>query len=221
MNQNGFFGSRSSSQSMMINLLILHAVIYLFQSLLAPRLGLPLVGGQIPWVDYHLGLHALGDPDFRLYQLVTYMFLHANFEHLFFNMFTLWMFGRVLEYDLGRRRFLIFYLVCGIGAGLCNLGANWVMHSYGLTVGASGAIYGILLSFGLMHPNERIMLLIPPIPMKAKYFVLVFGVIELLMGILGSRGLLSDHVAHFAHLGGMLFGWLLLVGWKRRGKIHY
>ena len=181
-----------------------------------------------------MGLHFLQSRSFHLYQLVTYMFLHGSFSHLFFNMFALWMFGRVSEWDLGPKRFLTYYFATGIGAGIVNLGFttfqyySWISE-YGInhpevislvnsavTIGASGAVFGILLSFGLMHPNERIMLLIPPIPMKAKYFVIAYGVLELIMGVRA-----NDNVAHFAHLGGMIFGILLLLYWKQKGKIYF
>ncbi len=170
--------------------------------------------------------------DFYAWQLVTYMFLHGGFSHLFFNMFALWMFGRALEYDLGSKKFLIYYLVCGIGAGLIQLGVNWAEYSVALnggdlvlagrlsrasTIGASGAVYGILLGMGLLHPNDRVMLIFPPIPFKMKWFVIIYGAIELFAGISGRM----DSVAHFAHLGGMLWGFLLLWYWKKKGKIYY
>ena len=160
---------------------------------------------------------SLGTPWFHTYQYITYMFLHANLEHLFFNMFALWMFGRTLEYELGSQRFLIYYLACGIGAALVQYGVAWLMGELPLfLVGASGAVMGLLLAFGVMHPNATIMLLIPPIPMKAKWFVIIYAVIEL---FLGWRGV--GQVAHFAHVGGMLWGWALLYYWKKRGEIYY
>lgn len=154
--------------------------------------------------------------EFRAYQFITYMFLHANFEHIFFNMFALWMFGRTLEYDLGSPRFLTFYMVCGVGAALIQAAIAWGMGQPMALVGASGAVMGLLLAFGVMHPNAVIMLLIPPIPMKAKWFVIIYAVIEL---FLGWRGV--GNVAHFAHVGGMLWGFLLLHWWKRRGTIRF
>ena len=146
------------------------------------------------------------------------MFLHVNFEHIFFNMFALWMFGRTLEYELGSQRFLTFYMVCGVGAALIQyLTALAFGELPLLLVGASGAVMGLLLAFGVMHPNAVIMLLSPPIPMKAKWFVVVYGVIELFFGISGRM----DGVAHFAHVGGMLWGFLLLYYWKHKGVIRY
>lgn len=154
---------------------------------------------------------------YHSWQVVSYMFLHADFSHLFFNMFALWMFGRTLEYELGSKRFLTYYMVCGIGAALIQMLVCWLEGSYASTVGASGAIFGILLAFGMMHPNNIIMLMFPPIPLKAKWFVIIYGLIELFAGVSGR----IDNVAHFAHLGGMIWGWLLLRYWKKTGKIFY
>ncbi|MDE6857368.1 MAG: rhomboid family intramembrane serine protease, partial [Alistipes sp.] len=146
------------------------------------------------------------------------MFLHASMSHLFFNMFALWMFGRTLEYELGSRRFLLYYVICGVGAALVQMGVVWLTGEYGIQLlGASGAVMGLLLAFGVMHPNNIIMLLIPPIPMKAKWFVVGYAVLELFQG----WGGYNPGVAHFAHVGGMLWGWLLLTYWKRSGKIYY
>lgn len=188
------------------NLILINALVFLAVRLLP-------VGDAIQ----HYGALSLGTPFFHSYQFVTYLFLHANFEHLFFNMFALWMFGRTVECDLGSRRFLIFYAVCGIGAALIQALTAWVLGELPLVlVGASGAVMGLLLAFGVMHPDAVIVLLIPPIPMKAKWFVIVYAVLEL---FLGWRGV--GHVAHFAHVGGMLWGFLLLQWWKRRGTIRF
>ena len=150
-------------------------------------------------------LNAIPTGRFRIWQLFTYMFMHANIEHIFFNMFALWMFGYVLENFWGSRRFLFYYLVCGIGAGLCNL----LVPGWGITVGASGAVYGILLAFGMTFPNERIYLYFL-MPIKAKWFVIGYAAIELMEGLFR-----ADGVAHFAHLGGMLFGLLLILYWRK------
>lgn len=210
-----------------MNLIILNVVVFLAQRLLPQG-----IGGE-RMVDL-FGLHFWKGQEFRIWQPLTYMFLHGGFDHLFFNMFALWMFGRVLEYDLGSKRFLTYYLICGVGAGLCNLGVNWIEFQnyltrypeqvvlrewadHVVTIGASGAVFGVLLAFGMFHPNDRIMLLIPPIPMRAKWFVVAYGLLELFLGVTQT----GSHIAHFAHVGGMLFGFLLLVGWKRTGKIYY
>ena len=175
----------------------------------------------IPSLNQFMGqygvLYWFGSPYYHSYQFVTYMFLHASLEHLFFNMFALWMFGRTLEYALGSKRFLIYYMVCGVGAALIQyLTALAFGELPLLLVGASGAVMGLLLAFGVMHPNAVIMLLIPPIPMKAKWFVIIYAVIELFLGWKG-----VGNVAHFAHVGGMLWGFLLLHWWKRRGTIRF
>ena len=154
-----------------------------------------------------LALNPVGSGRFHLWQLVTYMFMHGGWDHLFFNMFALWMFGSVLENWWGWRRFLFYYMVCGIGAGLINL----LVPGWGITVGASGAIYGLLLAFGMMFPNEYIYLYFL-MPIKAKWFVIGYAAIELFEGFFS-----TGNVAHFAHLGGMLFGLLLMLLWKRNG----
>lgn len=184
-----------------------------------------------------LGLHFFLAPDFHVYQLFTYMFMHASIEHLFFNMFALWMFGCVVENVWGPKRFLFYYLSCGIGAGLIQMiaqfGSFYMLASEQIpgfsvadiaevarnssavlnawtTVGASGAIYAILLAFGMLFPNERIFIFPLPIPIKAKWFVCIYIVIEL-FSALATTG---DNVAHFAHLGGMLFGYFMIRYWR-------
>lgn len=155
-------------------------------------------------------------PSFLPWQLLTYAFLHGSFMHLAFNMLALVMFGAQLEHAWGDRRFLTYYLVCVMGAGLCQLVVGSLAVSQGQdpypTIGASGGVFGLLLAYGMLFPNQRVMLLFPPIPMKARTLVIVYGLFELGLGITG----LQPGVAHFAHLGGMLFGWLLIRHW--RGK---
>lgn len=151
---------------------------------------------------------------FMPWQLLTYGFLHGNFPHLLFNMLALVMFGAPLEHTWGPKRFLQFFLVCVVGAAVCQLGVGaWsVMQGNPPypTVGASGGIFGLLLAYGMLFPNQRVMLLIPPIPMKARTLVIVYGAIALLLGVSGTM----PGVAHFAHLGGMVFGWLLIRHWR-------
>lgn len=149
---------------------------------------------------------------FQPWQLVSYGFLHGGLGHLFFNMFALFMFGRPIEAAWGTQRFLVFYFVCMIGAGLVQLTVAAVTGEVYPTIGASGAVFGLLLAFGMMYPNARIMLLIPPIPMKAKYFVVGYGALTLLFGMTG----VMPGIAHFAHLGGMLFGLGLILYWGRK-----
>ena len=153
---------------------------------------------------------------FMPWQLVTYGFLHDpdNFFHLLFNMLALVMFGAPLEYTWGNKRYATYYFTCVVGAGLCQLAVGWWElqngGAVGPTVGASGGVFGLLLAYGMLFPNQRVMLLIPPIPMRARTLVIVYGVIELLLGVSGAQ----PGVAHFAHLGGMLFGWLLIRYWR-------
>lgn len=179
-------------------------------------------------------------PFFHWWQPVTHMFMHGGFGHLFFNMFTLYMFGSVLERVWGGKKYLLFYMVTGLGAALLHTGVEWLqtLHWQHIiqtgdpsaaiaatqsmramlttpTVGASGAIYGLLLGYAMLFPDSVMTLIFPPISMKAKWFVLVFAVIELLMGVLG-----SDGVAHFAHLGGMLFGFILIRIWRKSHKMY-
>ena len=192
---------------------------------------------RIDLADY-LGLHYIGASDFQPFQLVTYMFMHGNFAHLFFNMFALWMFGNTLENIWGPNRFLMFYFICGIGAGLTQELVQYIQYVTTLqgyenvriaanqiipmseylnlltTVGASGAVYGILLAFGMMFPNSTLYIYFA-IPIKAKWFVLIYGVIELFSGFTS-----VDNVAHFAHLGGMLFGLILILYWKKKGNLY-
>jgi membrane associated rhomboid family serine protease len=202
----------------------------------------------------YLGLHYWLSDGFYPHQLITYMFMHSSvdFTHVLFNMFAVWMFGRILEQTWGSKRFLIFYIVTGLGAGIIQLivahfrlmplydaihpealslvleegygviasGQNYVdpiMGTFnglynGTTVGASGAVFGILLAFGMLFPNTELMLLFPPIPIKAKWFVIGYGALELYMGFANNP---NDNVAHFAHLGGMLFGFILIKIWKK------
>ena len=214
------------------NLIIIN-VLFFLGKLVATRYGVDL--------DDLLGLHFFLAPDFRLYQFVTYMFMHGGLTHILFNMFAVWMFGRVMESYWGARRFLIYYFVCGLGAGVVQEGVQYIQYLWqGLnaydsvnvgyavismgdylnrwtTIGASGAVYGILLAFGMSFPNERLFIFPFPVPIKAKFFVIGYAVIELLSA-LGNSG---DGVAHFAHLGGMVFGLLLILAWRRRDGGYY
>ena len=150
--------------------------------------------------------------DFMLWQLVTYGFLHGNTTHILFNMFMLWMFGRELEGIMGPRNFLIYYLTCVVGAGIVQLIIASFQGGQYATVGASGGVFGLLLAFGMAFPNRVVMLLFPPIPMKAKYLVILAGLMELYFGVSGT----NPGIANFAHLGGMLFGFLLINYWKQQ-----
>jgi membrane associated rhomboid family serine protease len=153
-------------------------------------------------------------PPFQIWQLVSYSFLHGSILHLLLNMYALWMFGSRMENVWGSRSFTFYYFFCVIGAGLVQLYiATEGAHEGGIypTVGASGGVFGLLLGFGLTFPNERLLLIFPPVALQAKWFVLIYGIIELWAGVTGTQA----GVAHFAHLGGMLFGFLLLMYWRR------
>lgn len=171
-------------------------------------------------------------PFFKPWQILTHMFMHGGFWHIFFNMYSLLMFGSILERSLGPKKYLIFYFVTGLGAVALHTGVEWlqarVFIANGIaqayqqllvtpTLGASGAIYGVLIGFAMLYPQARLILIFPPIPVKAKWLVIIFAAIELVFGING----IQDGVAHFAHLGGMLFGWLLIRWWRKHGKLYY
>lgn len=273
------------------NLILINAIVYVASLVFFSTFGFR--------IEEHLGLHLPTADSFNPFQVVTYMFLHAYFSpssgiiffHLFFNMFALFMFGRMLETVWGTKRFLIYYFVTGIGAAIVHIFTQYMevipvtnaiteymnnaspeklkafldqylepramsmemkqqyeqfadaynqqlnsnpdraialskdfllqyrkayLDSF-VTVGASGSVFGILLAFGMLFPNTQLMLLFPPIPIKAKYFVIIYGVIELFMGV---RNFAMDNVAHWAHLGGMLFGFILIKYWKNKG-IYY
>ena len=200
-----------------------------------------------------LGLHYFESEKFSLFQLVSYMFMHSGFEHIFFNMFALWMFGRILETVWGPQRFLFYYILCGLGAGLIQevtqyfefmplmhdaaqfasypadnvISINGIAHtasewlaicqqriSYP-TVGASGAVYAILLAFAMLFPDQEMFIFPLPMPIKAKWLIIGYFVLEILLGIAA-----NDGIAHFAHLGGMIFGFFLIMYWKKKGTLH-
>ena len=169
------------------------------------------LGGQVPTIFGRAAPEALVMPGFQPWQVLTYAFLHGGLGHLFFNMFALWMFGAQIEAAWGSRRFGIFYFSCVLGAALTQMMVMWGDPTP--TLGASGGVFGILLAFGMMFPERRIMLLIPPIPIKAKWFVMGLGALELYSAATGTQA----GVANFAHLGGAVFGFLLIQYW--RGKL--
>ena len=264
-------------------LLIINVVMWVLAIVSAKQFNIDL--------DRIFGLHLPQSPDWGIWQYVTHMFMHASvssygrieFTHIFFNMFALYMFGRILESVWGSKRFLIFYLVCGIGAGVLNSVVGWFQvrglyeqyHNFvespdpyilsefakkqlgapaawvwnvidgwinnptsaeyieagkqifnriidlkvNVTmVGASGAIFGLLVAFGMLFPNTELYIMFVPIPIKAKYFVIGYGVLELFLGMNNAAG---DNVAHFAHLSGMLFGFLLVKWWNKHRKSFY
>ena len=176
-------------------------------------------------------------PFFHWWQPLTHMFMHGGFGHLIFNMYTLWIFGSQLERVWGAKKFLLFYFVTGLGAALVHTGVEWIqvqnwlseaaagsyaaqmsIHTLKMTptVGASGAIYGVLMGYAMLYPDSIMSLVFPPISMKAKWFVLIFGAIELFTGVTGVGG----NIAHFAHLGGLIFGYLLMMYWRKNRTLY-
>lgn len=176
-------------------------------------------------------------PFFHWWQPVTHMFMHGGFWHILFNMYTLYIFGSTLERVWGPKKFLIFYFVTGIGAAAIHTGVEWIqmqswitqaaegsqsalvsIHQLKMTptLGASGAIYGVLMGYALLYPDSMLVLFFPPIPIKAKWMVLIFAAIELVTGVTGTGG----GIAHFAHLGGLIFGFILIRFWKKRGTLY-
>jgi len=229
------------------NIIIINVILFL-ATIVAARSGIHL--------SRYLGLHYWASDNFNVAQIVTYMFMHGGYMHILFNMFAVFMLGSVLEQTWGSRRFLNFYMITGIGAGLIQLlvifirvsvvqadlspeqiqevltngtdllarRMNYVDASMGqlnllintTTVGASGAVFGILLAFGMMFPNAPLYFMFIPIPIKAKYFVIGYGLLSLYFGFANRAG---DNIAHFAHLGGMLFGIILILYWKKKGRL--
>lgn len=229
------------------NLLIINIIVFAFGALM-PK--------AIQNMEDVLALHYATSPGFHVWQVFTYMFMHGSFTHLFFNMFALLMFGSVLEWTMGWRRFLFFYISCGIGAALIQMGVfaiilskyqammnpsqfhdvivyGWDAMHQGLyfidstratisslvntpCVGASGAIFGLLLAFAMLYPNRELYLMFIPIPIKAKWMVLGYCLLELSLGLTGA----ADGIAHFAHLGGAAFGFAILMYWKKKGAFR-
>lgn len=271
-NRGGIF---SSTPPVVKNLIIINVVMLAITWLGRSSFGIEL--------NSILGLYTPGTSHFRPYQYITHMFMHGGLEHLFFNMFALWMFGRILEQFWGSKRFIIYYMITGLGAAIIHTGVNYISllslkheamamlntpspeafaafvsshfaqyydQVYSLfldgwfknpgnamylqqateftnqlldiqanipTVGASGAVYGVLLAFGMLFPNTQLFLLFPPIPIKAKWMVIGYGVLELFLGLTQP----GSSVAHFAHLGGMIFGFFLIRYWRKKGNSYY
>lgn len=217
-------GFLSNVPKVIKNLLIINVLMFV-ATLVNQRFMISTFGLFYPTSEY-----------FRWWQPVTHMFMHGGFWHILFNMYTLFIFGCVVERMIGSRKFLIFYFVCGLGAAAVHLGVQALQaHAFmnqlaqGVqsaavsyaqlkmtpTVGASGAIYGVLIAYALLFPDSRLTLLFPPVSLSAKWMVIIFAGIELITGITGT----ADGMAHFAHLGGMLFGWLLITYWRKNGTL--
>lgn len=190
-------------------LLIANVVIFGLQQLTGNALMVPFALWPIASPQFP------GAPSFQIWQLLTYGFMHGGLTHLFFNMFALYMFGGEVERLLGPRHFLLYYLVCVVGAAVAQIFVMGNMNQMPVpTVGASGGVFGLLLAFGMAWPHRRLMLLFPPIPMPAWLFVTLYGALELYLGVTGS----GAGVAHFAHLGGMAAGYVLLMYWRGRPR---
>jgi len=229
------------------NLLIINVLVWLLMCVLP-------YASQNSIINFG-ALHYISSPGFGAWQLITYMFLHGGFTHLFFNMFALMMFGGIIEWTLGSRRYLFYYISCGLGAALMQLAVYAIMlvkyqaifnpEDYNFiitkgwelinnnqiftdpsaaalatlvnspTIGASGAIFGILLAFGMLYPNREMYIMFIPVPIKAKWMVLGYGLIELFLGATG----VNDGVAHFAHLGGMIIGFVMLYYWNEARRL--
>ena len=208
------------------NLLLVNVLMYI----------ITMITGNFMYGNF--ALFYFESPLFKPYQLVTHMFMHGGFTHILFNMYTLYIFGCVLERVWGSQKFLFYYFVTGIGAALLHMGVMWLqLQGYIAdlnagdmfagtqiqallstpTVGASGAIYGLLLAYGMLFPDNIMQLIFPPVALKAKWFVIIFGALELLLGLSGRGG----NVAHFAHLGGMIFGFFLILYWKKNNRMYY
>lgn len=186
-------------------LLLVNIAVYMLQMVAGPL----LVGYFALWPFHVPGA------GFAPWQLVTYSFLHGSLTHLLFNMFALYMFGSDIERVFGARRFAIYYLICVVAAAVAQLGVAALSNSPPYpTVGASGGVFGLLLAFGLYFPRRTVMLIIPPIPMPAWLFVTLYGLLELVLGVTGTQ----EGVAHFAHLGGMVGGYLTIRAWRSRSK---
>ncbi len=188
----------------------------IFALLVANGLVFALQQVNLEFIYMNFALWPATDPrsPFMPWQLLTYGFLHGSTTHIFFNMFGLWMFGRDLENLMGSQRFLIYFLVCVVGAGIIQLIVAAMQGGLYPTVGASGGVFGILLAYGLTFPNRIVVPLFPPIPMRAITFVFIYGLLELYLGVSGG----APGVANFAHLGGMLFGFILLRYWARQRR---
>ena len=208
------------------NLIMINVLMYL----------ITVITGNFMYENF--ALFYFKSPFFKPYQLVTHMFMHGGFTHILFNMYTLYIFGCVLERVWGSQKFLFYYFVTGIGAALLHMGVMYLqLRGYIAdfnagdmfaqssiqsilvtpTVGASGAIYGLLLAYGMLFPDNIMQLIFPPVALKAKWFVIIFGALELLLGLSGRGG----DVAHFAHLGGMIFGFFLILYWKKNNRMYY
>ncbi len=209
----GFSGWWKRIPIVVRNIILINALIFLFMWLSQG------INQELYYkIMVNFALFPFGSGYFRLHQLVSSMFMHGGWAHLLFNMYSLFFFGCILENVWGRKKFLLYYFVTGIGAALCHLGVMYFMGEFEPipTVGASGAVYGVLLGYGMLFPENRITMIFPiPMTLRAKWLVIIFGAIELLFGFLS-----FDNTAHWAHLGGMLFGLLLILKWRGKDRMY-
>lgn len=226
-----FRNSFRSTSQIVLNLIIINALAFFAQT---------IFGGmnELNPVNDLFALHHYKSPDFRPYQLVTHMFMHGSFFHLLFNMLGLWMFGSMMEKIWGPKRFFIFYFICGLAAGLAQMGSYihdfWTIdhaaisaEEYNMyldimrrnaTVGASGAIMGILAAYGYTFPNTQLFIMPIPFPIKAKWAILGIILFDIMGGLANSA---SDNIAHFAHIGGALVGFIVVLIWNKTDKTHF
>ena len=187
------------------NILIINSVLFIAKFLLSNTLDL----------DRYLDLFPIGTPNFRPHQFITYMFMHADISHIFLNMLGIYMFGSILENIWGAKRFLNYYLLCGLGAAALQLAISTFNNEYTILLGASGSVFGLLVAFAMMFPNTELQLYFV-IPVKAKYLVIGYSLFELYNGFFA-----NDNVAHFAHLGGLAVGIIIMLIWKRNKNFFY
>lgn len=194
--------SMQKTTPIVLNLIIINALVFVAQMVLDKTMAF----------TSFLALYSYSNGFFEPYQLVTHMFAHGGFFHILFNMYALWMFGSVLERVWGPKKFLIFYFVCGLAAGVAQM---FAMDANGMAVGASGAIMGLLAAFAYLFPNTEFFILPFPFPIKAKYMVAIYAAIDLFGGLHPGA---ADNIAHFAHLGGMVMGFILVIIWGKTNK---
>ena len=213
MAYNNRYRPSQSSTPVVLNLIIINVIVFVAQ-MVFDKSGYDITGGNnLGWLTSRIGLWSIDTGLFKPYQLVTHMFAHGGFLHILFNMYALWLFGAALERLWGPKKFLIFYLVCGLAAGVTEM----FLVPMGFAIGASGAVMGLLGAFAYTFPNIEFFILPIPFPIKAKYLAIIYAAIDLFGQFSGFGG----NVAHFAHLGGLAMGLILCVIWKKAGRNNY
>lgn len=210
---NNSYRPSQSTTPIVLNLIIINAIVFVAQ-LAFDKTGLDVMGGnRFGWLTSRIALWSIDTGFFKPYQLVTHMFAHGGFFHILFNMYALWLFGAALERMWGPKKFLIFYLVCGLAAGVTEM----FLVPIGFAVGASGAVMGLLAAFAFTFPNIEFFILPIPFPIKAKYLAAIYAAIDIFGGFSGA----GDNVAHFAHLGGLVMGFILVIIWGKNNKKNW